>query len=260
MKNIAFIGGGRITWLLLAALKNRAALPATILVTDPNPDRLDKIKKIAPALIECTRDNMQAASAAVIFISVHPPVIKEVSEQIRPMMKPETIIVSLAPVVTMQKLATLLNGTNRIVRMIPNAASLLHQGYNPVAFADGINASEKAELLQLFRHWGDAPEVAEQKLEAYAIVTAMGPTYFWPQWLKLQELGRQFGLSEAELKAAMPAMLTGAVTSLYQSGLSAIEVMDLIPVYPMKDHETKINEMFEQALVPLYKKLSGAAK
>lgn len=260
MKNIAFIGGGRITWLLLAALQKRAALPDAVMVSDPNPDRLDKIKEIAPGLIECARDNTRAASAEVIFISVHPPVIKEVSEQIRPGIKPEAIIVSLAPVFTIQKLAPLLNGTNRIVRMIPNAASLLHQGYNPVVFADGIDAPEKAELLQLFRHWGETPEVAERKLEAYAIVTAMGPTYFWPQWLKLHELGRQFGLSEAELKSAMPAMLTGAVTSLYQSGLSAIEVMDLIPVYPMKDHETKINEMFEQALVPLDKKLSEAAK
>jgi pyrroline-5-carboxylate reductase len=73
--------------------------------------------------------------------------------------------------------------------MIPNAPSLIHKGYNPVVYSDLISTDEKTSLRELFGTWGEAPEVAEAKLEAYAILTAMGPTYFWFQWLKLQELG-----------------------------------------------------------------------
>ncbi len=61
---------------------------------------------------------------------------------------------------------TLLGGVTKVVRMIPNAASLIHEGYNPVAFSSAISVAEKAQLQKLFAHWGEAPEVDETKLEA----------------------------------------------------------------------------------------------
>ena len=96
----------------------------------------------------------------------------------------------------------------------------------------------------------------EKKLEAYAIITAMGPTYFWFQWLKLQELGRQFGIDNAELKQAMPAMLHGAVVTLFESDLSTNQVLDLIPVCPLKENELAIEEIFEKKLTGLFIKLT----
>jgi len=175
-------------------------------------------------------------------------------------LKPQAILISLAPVLKIDKISALLDGFNRIVRMIPNAPSIIHQGYNPVVFGSEIEETKKTWLLNLFKYWGESPEVAEEKLEAYAIITAMGPTYFWPQWIKLQQLGTQFGLDEAELKTALSAMLTGAVNTLYYSGLPAEAVMDLIPVYPMKDDEQKIRKLFDNSLTALYQKLTGAAK
>jgi len=63
-------------------------------------------------------------------------------------------------------------------------------------------------------------------------------------------------MSEDELKTAMPAMLTGAVATLYQSGLSSEDVMDLIPVYPLKEEENSIKEIFQNKLTGLYQKLT----
>jgi pyrroline-5-carboxylate reductase len=139
----------------------------------------------------------------------------------------------------MATLSQQLGGFNRLVRMIPNAPSLIHQGYNPVAFAPQIAATEKAALLGFFRQWGEAPEVDEKKLETYAILSGMGPTYFWFQWLELGRLGREFGMSEPELSQALPAMLHGAAELLFHSELPVEQVMDLIPVHPLKDEQTQ---------------------
>ena len=97
----------------------------------------------------------------------------------------------------------------------------------------------------------------EQELEAYAIVTAMGPTYFWFQWLKLQELAKQFGIENTELKKAIPAMLHGAVETLFESDLSSQDVLDLIPICPLKENEPAIEEIFDKKLHGLYAKLTG---
>lgn len=255
-----FIGGGRVSYFLLKGLADKNALPEKIIVSDPNEAARAKIQAISTERIQVVNDNQLAAQSDMVLLAVHPPVIKDVIEAIKAACKPQAMLISLAPVFKIEKLSTLLGGFQRIVRMIPNAASIIHQGYNPVVFGSGITADEKLWLTNLFKLWGQAPEVAEQKLEAYAIVTAMGPTYFWSQWAKLEALGKSFGLNDGELKSGMAAMLSGAIALMYQSNLSPEQTMDLIPVYPMKDHEAKISELFEAALVPLYQKLSGAAK
>jgi pyrroline-5-carboxylate reductase len=251
-----FIGGGRVTYFLLKALQQKNALPEKAIIADPNEEVLKKVQEISPEKIQGIGDNKQAAQADLVFLAVHPPIIKDVIEGIKAAIKKQAIVISLAPVVKIENLSVLLGGFNRVVRIIPNAPSIIHQGYNPVVFGSGIKEDEKSALMDLFKHWGESPEVAEDKLEAYAIVTAMGPTYFWPQWVKLQQLGLEFGMTEDELKTALPVMLTGAVETLYHSGLSAEEVMDLIPVYPLKEEENSIKEIFQNKLTGLYQKLT----
>jgi pyrroline-5-carboxylate reductase len=192
----------------------------------------------------------------VLFLAVHPPVVKEITAEISGKMKPDTIVVSLIPVISIEKLSGMLGGARKLVRMIPNAPALIHKGYNPVVYSADVSTDEKQQLRDLFNHWGEAPEVDEQKLEAYAIVSAMGPTYFWFQWLKLYELGKQFGLSETELRKAIPALLHGATETLFESGLPPKEVLDLIPVCPLKKDESTIQAIFDKKLPELYAKLT----
>jgi pyrroline-5-carboxylate reductase len=256
MQSIGFIGGGRITRLFLQALKKNNSLPAKVLVADPDEKTRSKIMAIDAALIQCVKQNVDALKVEILFLAVHPPIVKEIAAEISGKIKANTIVVSLIPVLSIEKLSAMLGGLKKLVRMIPNAPSIIQKGYNPVAYSNNISPVEKQLLRDLFINWGDLPEVAEKKLEAYAIVTAMGPTYFWFQWLKLQELGKQFGMSDTDLKKAIPAMLHGATETLFESNLPAKDVLDLIPVCPLKDDELAIQDIFEKKLKGLYAKLT----
>jgi pyrroline-5-carboxylate reductase len=255
--SLGFIGGGRVTRLLLYGLKNKDALPERILVSDPDPEVLEKVQMVAPQTIECHTDNKQVVNAELIFLAVHPPVVREVCEQIAATVSGQVLIISLAPVLPMQKLAALLNGHERLARMIPNAPSVVNAGYNPVAFSPVVEAGEKQQLLALFADLGETVEVEETTLEAYAILTAMGPTYFWSQWQALRRLGVDFGLPEHEVNRALAAMLHGSVDTLFEPDLQDEEVFDLIPVKPMKPYENDFNEKLTGTLTQLYKKLTG---
>ena len=258
MKSFGFIGGGRITHLLLKRLHERNALPQTIIVSDLNSENLSKIQAIANDKIQTTHKNVNATEAEVIFLAVHPPAFSDVANDIKNVLKKESTIVSLIPVITFKKMEKAFAGKYKIVRMIPNAPSIIGKGYNPITFSQNILKDKKEELLSLFNHWGETPEVAEDKLEAYAILTGMGPTYFWFQWLELIQLGKEFGLNEIELAKALPAMLHGATDSLFISGMESEKVTDLIPVYPIKDGEEIITTIFHEKLGGLFKKLTTA--
>ncbi len=253
---ISFIGGGRISYLLLEGLKRESALPDNIIVSDPNLERNKIFKSIDADKIEFTQQNNEPLKSQIIFLAVHPPVIKEVFIEIQKNLNPRSILVSLAPVVKIQSLQQLLGGHERIVRMIPNAPSIIGRGYNPVCFADSISSQEKSELFSLFNHWGQTPEVEEDKLEAYAILTAMGPTYFWFQWMELQKLGKQFKLNEEEINLSLQEMITGSSNLLFNSDYSDKEILDMIPVKPLQEEEENVRNMMNNRLQSLHSKLT----
>ena len=108
----------------------------------------------------------------------------------------DAVVVSLAPVLTLARLSEMLGGFGRLARVLPNAPSLVGAGFNPVAFAEGLPADARREVEALLDGLGEHPVVPERTLEAYAVIAAMGPTYFWFQWHALRELAGSFGLPE----------------------------------------------------------------
>lgn len=252
-KSIGFIGGGRVTRILLQAFKNKNAQFSKIVVTDPNPDVSGNLKKTFP---DIQVDNASvAASQDIVFISLHPPVIMDTLELIKGSINSKTIVISLAPKITIAKIASVLNQSKDIARLIPNAPSYINEGYNPACFPPSFAAREKQQILELLSLLGNTFEVSEEKLESYAIMSAMLPTYFWFQWKELAEIGQKIGLSDKEGQESIFNTLVASLNLMYKSGLNTKEVMDLIPVKPIGENEAQISEIYRNKLLPLYEKI-----
>lgn len=251
-KTIGFIGGGRITKIFLQALTNKGFQFNQVLVCDPNGDVLDSLKSLFP-FIEAA-DLSKVAAQPTVFIALHPPVIMETLEKIADVVAENAFVVSLAPKITIEKMASKLK-TGNIARMIPNATSYINEGYNPVVFARSFSTKNKAELLQMLELLGNTFETDEPKMESYAILSAMLPTYFWFQWNELVKVGTQIGLSEEEAKKSVQNTLLAAVSLMFESGLSPEKVIDLIPVKPIGENEAQIAEIYQTKLTGLFAKI-----
>jgi pyrroline-5-carboxylate reductase len=254
--SIGFIGGGRVTRILLDGWEKDGDLPGEIIVSDANPDALQTLKAAHPG-IEISAESSKAAGCDVVFIALHPPAIDGILEGIKAALKPTAVLISLAPKWTIAKLSASLGGFNRIVRIIPNAPSVIGKGYNPLAFSSAITDDMKKDICRLFKALGDCPEVEETKLEAYAILSAMGPTYLWFQMQKLRELGASFGLTAEETDKALYEMVKGAAKTLFKGGMSYGDVVNLVPVKPLAEDEAAILQAYETKLKGLYEKLKG---
>ena len=257
IQSMGFIGGGRITRIFLEALNRKKMLSATVVVSDASMEVLQKLKARFPKVAISQGDNGKPAAQELVFLALHPPAIGGSLGEIKASLKPGAVLVSLAPKFTVKALSEGLGGFNRIVRMIPNAPSVVNEGYNPVAFGPGITKQEKEDLSRLFKKLGDCPEVDEEKLEAYAVITAMGPTYLWFQLYELLELGKSFGLTDKQAWKGIKKMLKGALETIDESGLSPEQVMDLIPVKPLGEDEAAIRNAYRTKLTGLYQKLKG---
>jgi pyrroline-5-carboxylate reductase len=252
-QSIGFIGGGRVTRILLQAFKNKNAKFSKIVVTETNKEVADNLKNIFPEIqIE---DSSVTASQDIVFLSLHPPVLMDTLELIKGSINSKTIVISLAPKITIAKISSKLNNSKDIARLIPNATSYINEGYNPVCFPPDFAAKEKQQILDILSLLGNTFEVPEEKLESYAILSAMLPTYFWFQWKELVAIGQKIGLSEKESKDSINDTLIASLNLMFKSGLTPVEVMDLIPVKPIGEHEAQISEIYRSKLLALFEKI-----
>ncbi len=251
--SFGFIGGGRITKIILQALANKQIELSSVWVCDTDPEVLEALGKQFPE-VQMTDSCELAAKQEIVFIALHPPVIMETLEMIKTSVTEKTQVVSLAPKISIEKIASKLR-TKNIARMIPNATSYINEGYNPVSFPAEFSSNEKQSLFEMLKIFGKTFEVEESKLEAYAMVSAMLPTYFWFQWKEMQDLGLQMGLNEFESKETVQHTLLAAIDLFFNSGLGYNEVIDLIPVKPIGEHETQISEIYRSKLLGLFQKI-----
>lgn len=254
---IGFLGGGRIVRIMLTAWRAKGLLPSSIVISDNDSSVRERLKNEFPT-VEVVSDNTQMARCDVVFMALHPPAAKKALPELISSLKPKAVLVSLAPVLTAAKIGGMLGGFDRIARMIPNAPSVIGQGYNPVWYAPSLGRPERELLDSLFSPLGDAPVVSEEALEAYAVLSAMGPTYFWFQMFQLIELGQSFGLEKEAATEAVCKMICGAAETVSKSGLAPDQVLDLIPVKPLAEEEPTIEKIYQERLTTLHQKIKPA--
>ena len=253
-RTVGFVGGGRVTRIIVSRWAATRTTPRKVVVFDPDQGACDALRATS-ARAEITDTAAGAAGQDVVFLAVHPPAIKDAAAAIQSWLKPGAIVVSLAPKFTIAALSGMLGGFDRIARVIPNAPSYVGEGYNPIAFGTALSDSDRQVVRAMFESLGEMPEVSEAHLEAYAILSAMGPTYFWPQLYELVSLGESFGLDPVAARDAVSKMLTGAIATVENAGLSPDQVHDLIPVKPVADDVAALVSAYRGKLSALMEKI-----
>ncbi len=143
-KSIGFIGGGRVTRILLQAFKNRNVQFNNIAVTDTNEDVLANLKKSFPE-IQVDKTAV-AACQDIVIISLHPPVVMESLELISDNLNTNSILISLAPKIDNRQDIIKAESGKEYCQAYPYATSFINEGYNPVCFSSDFSAEcERAD-------------------------------------------------------------------------------------------------------------------
>lgn len=252
---IGFIGGGRIVRIIAEGLARAGFDLRGSSFSESSDEAAALLVSERPELLRKTQAEVASASD-ILFIALPPPAIAEAVGGGKLAPKAGSIVVSLSPKPSIAKLQALL-GYGRIARVIPNAPSIVGKGCNPVSFSRALNEADRDRLAGLLEALGQHPEVEDEEIEAYAVLTAMGPTYFFFQIFELMRIARESGLGEAAVSEAAKAMLEGMVATAFDSGLTEARVLDLIPGKPMQQNEEAIKAMYAAALPAALAKLKS---
>jgi pyrroline-5-carboxylate reductase len=254
-KSLGFIGGGRITSIFLQAFANKKVIFGSISVFDTDSETLYALKLKFP-YIRVAKSVQECAEKDIVFLALHPPVIKETLQQINGVVTEQTILISLAPKITIDQIASFVKCL-QITRFLPNATSIINQAYNPVTFKTTMSDIQKWPILELLNTLGHAFETSEEKMEGYAVVSSLLPTYFWFQWHEVETIGTQFGLSLAECRESIYETMNAALNTMYRSGMKPEEVMEIISFKPLGDKEEQIRTIYKEKLNEIYHKIKS---
>ncbi|MEO0108092.1 MAG: NAD(P)-binding domain-containing protein [candidate division WOR-3 bacterium] len=131
MGTVGFIGGGRITAVMLQGWHRVGQLPKKMVVSDSSLAVLNRLKVVFPE-VTATPDNLQSAGQDFIFMALHPPAARTTLDALGAALKPDAVVISLAPVLRIAELSSRLGGFRGLARVIPNAPSASGQGFNAV--------------------------------------------------------------------------------------------------------------------------------
>lgn len=257
VRSIGFLGGGRVTRILLQAFANRNLSFDCIKVFDRDPDKLQKIASFYPSFHVADTASEVASSCRLVFLALHPQDLLSALQEISSYINPDAIIISLAPKITINQIQSTLGKPNSVIRMIPNAPSIINKGYNAVAFSEDIKKNKELNTLlcNFFSSLGECTETDEKNLEAYAVITGMGPTYLWFQFHELIKIAKELGLDENEARDAIAHMVKGSIDTLLNSNLTYEDVLDLIPFHPFGQHHETIRKIYQETLTKIYQKI-----
>ena len=168
------------------------------------------------------------AGAELAVLSVKPQDIDDVLAEIAGAVTGEHTLLSVAAGVTTASIESQLPDGARVVRAMPNAPALVHEGI--AAIAGGRSATEQDFALaeDALGHLGAVVRVAEYDLDAVTALSGSGPAYFALLAEAMIEAGLLLGLSrEISTRLVVQTML-GSALLLRDEGMHPVELREAV--------------------------------
>ena len=160
-KKIGFIGCGNMGKAILGGLiASGQVLPGQIWVYTPSPDKVAALHdQFGINAAESAQEVAQIAD--IIFAAVKPGIMIKVLSEITSSLNKDSLVVSIAAGITLDQLARALGHDRKIIRAMPNTPALVNAGMTSVTPNALVTPEDTADVLNIFRCFGEAEVIAE---------------------------------------------------------------------------------------------------
>lgn len=216
-KKIAFIGGGQMAEAMVAGLLASGVVEAPHLyVSDVSAERRALFKRRFG--VEVGTDNLEAASwGEIVILAIKPQVLNAVLDGCAPALSYK-LVLSVVAGVPLARLAAQVPEQTRLVRVMPNAPSIVREGASALAWNHDLSEEDREIARTVFGAIGRVVCVDESLMNAVTGLSGSGPAYVFMAAEALADGGVKMGLprSVAELLAAHTFL--GAARMLFETG------------------------------------------
>lgn len=178
-KTIGICGTGNMGRAIVKGLAASGLVePGNILLYNIHSAKAQALADETGASVVCSAAELAERSQGLIM-AVKPHILPSSLEEVRDYVKDDTVIISIAAGLTLDRLAGCLPERAKIVRVMPNTPSMVGEGMasvSPNAYAaeDDVQA-----VLDIFRSFGKAEIMEERLIDAVCGVSGSAPAYVY---------------------------------------------------------------------------------
>ena len=227
MAKIGFIGMGNMGFAILQGLL-KLYRPEDLLFTDVNQERMETVKKQTG--VDFVESNAECANQSrIVVLAVKPQYYDAVLKNIKYAVKPEQIVISIAPGITIDSLVKKLGDGKRIVRAMPNTPALLGEGMTGVTYDRGLfTEEEEQEIRAFFQSFGRMEYVEERLMGAVVCASGSSPAYVYMSIEALADSAVRYGLPRDKAYEFAAQTVKGAAEMVLQTGKHPGELKDMV--------------------------------
>ena len=227
MAKIGFIGMGNMGY---AMLKGALALydSSEIVFADTNRDRVMQVYH--DTSVRFMESNAECVNAAkYIVLAVKPQFYPAVLKNIVNILRPDQVLISIAPGKTIEYLQQTLGYDKRIVRVMPNTPALIGEGMSGVSFdQDKFYPDEKEEILKFLSSFGKVKIVEERLMDVVTCASGSSPAYVYMFIEALADSAVKYGMSRQDAYTFAAQTVMGSAKMVLETGKHPGELKDMV--------------------------------
>ncbi len=174
---IGFIGAGNMSQAIIGGiLKSNLYKNSEIFCSAKSLKTQETVKQTFNVNV-CSNIEV-VKNSNIIFLGVKPYMYEAILSEIKDYIE-DKIIISIAPLKTVDFLRTHTKETLKCVSSMPNTPALVCEGMSAISFSDNLEEFEKETILKLFSSFGEVEVVDENLMKAVVAVSGSAPAYVY---------------------------------------------------------------------------------
>jgi len=222
---LGIIGAGNMAEAIARGVLRGGKIPAdSIIAADISPLRRELFQ--SQLGIKSVEDNLTAARhSRILLLSVKPQQMAAALAGIGTVMKPTTLVISIAAAITTAFIEKHLGAHPwHIIRSMPNTPMLVGAGIVAISPGKHATSADMADARRIFESAATVLETTEDKMHAVTALSGSGPAYFFYLAEEMIRAGVELSLTPDEARQLVLATATGAAKMLAESGDSPADL------------------------------------
>ena len=211
---IGFFGAGKMAEGILSAVEDRTS----VIMAEKVAERAAELKKKYSVAV--TGDLKEVAEKAkIIFLSVKPQDVAAVAAEVKPILKPTQVLVSIVAGKKLSGLRRAFGAKVRMLRVMPNLALRANAGMCAICAASNAKKSDVAAVERILGGAGATAVLKERDFDAVTALSGSGPAYFAYMEEAMAEAGVKLGLKPDVARLLAEQTMYGTAKFLRESGM-----------------------------------------
>ncbi len=225
---LGFIGCGNMAQAMMGGIISENLLEAKeVIASDGYKPSLERAEESLG--INTTLDNKEVArKSEMIVLSVKPQFYQNVIEEIRGEIKEDTIIITIAPGQSLEKLASMFDKDVKIVRTMPNTPAMVGEGMTAMCVNEFVSEEEAEKVQNILSGFGKAEIVPEYMMDAVVAVSGSSPAYVFMFIEAMADAAVLEGMSRQQAYVFAAQSVLGSAKMVLETKKHPAELKDMV--------------------------------